>query len=187
MAMKTKSGVRRSRILTLLAAVGLFGCATTQVKTDYDPQANFSKYRTFAVQQGKVIPEPGTVAAAEAVPNSLVQDRIDAALSQELEAKGMQPVKTNPDLIVTYAAGARTKEEVISDWGAFGWAYDPAFNDVWIQPVEQSTLVIDLIDAGTKKLVFRAVAKADNKDIQDPKFVQKAVDKALAQYPPAGA
>jgi hypothetical protein len=173
----------------LLAVSALAGCATTQVKTDWDKQANFAQYRTFAVRAGKVVPEPGTVQAADPQPDTLVLSRIDTALKNDLVSKGLAPAAGNPDLIVTYTAGARTKEQVVSNWGTFGWGYGPRwghgplYDDVWVDRYSQATLVIDLIDASSKKVVFRAVAEADYKNIRNPKFIQAAVDKALARYP----
>jgi hypothetical protein len=172
-----------------LAVAALAGCATTQVKTDWDKQTNFAQYRTFTIQAGKVIAAPGTVEAADSQPDTLVLSRIDAALKNDLVSKGLAPVVQNPDVIVTYTAGARTKEEVVSNWPLYGWgygrrwSYGPLYDDVWVDRYPQATLVIDVIDASSKKVVFRAVAKADDKNIRNPRFIQAAVDKALAKYP----
>jgi hypothetical protein len=173
----------------VLPVAALAGCATTQVKTDWDKQTNFAQYRTFAVQAGKVVAAPGTVEAADRQPDTLVLSRIDTALKNDLVSKGLSPVDKNPDLIVTYTAGARTKEQVVSNWDTFGWGsnpdwgHGPMYNDVWIEQYPQATLVIDVLDASTKKVIFRAVAKADDRNIRNPKFIQAAVDKALAKYP----
>ena len=48
------------------------------------------------------------------------------------------------------------------------------------------TLVIDFIDANTNKLVWRAVARAENKDFRKQENIEKAVDKALEKYPAPG-
>jgi hypothetical protein len=187
--METKRRTRLAWSAAVLGVAAFAGCATTQVKTDWDKQANFSQYRTFAIQAGKVVPAPGSVEAADQQPDTLVLSRIDTALQNDLVSKGLRPVQQNPDMIVTYTAGARNKQEVVSNWDGFGWGfgpgwgYGPYYNDVWVDQYPQATLVIDLIDANTKKVVFRAVAKADDKNIRNPKFIQSAVDKALAKYP----
>lgn len=181
----SKQSVKRVWAAVVFGAAVGAGCATTQVETDYDQQANFAQYRTFAVQPGKIVPDPGTVQAADPVPNTLVQGRIDQALKEELAAKGLQPVQQNPDLIVTYTAGVRTKQDVENVWGDAGWTYGDDFDGVWVDQYEEDKLVIDVIDADTKKLVYRAVAKAEDQNLNDEKFIQKAVDKALKNYPAA--
>jgi hypothetical protein len=55
---------------------------------------------------------------------------------------------------------------------------------VWAGAYHQGTLVVDVIDADTHRLIYRSIAKADEKDLRDPQFVQRTVEKALAQYLP---
>jgi hypothetical protein len=164
----------------VVAGAGL-GCATTQVTTDHDPAAPFENYRTFSVMKGKVVnngvADPG---------NTLVTDRVTKALTEQLEQKGLQPADEtqNPDLLITYTAGARTIRELDGVWAGYGW-YVPSYdeNDVWIDEYTEGTLVIDFYDANTKKLVWRSVAKNENEEFVKPEDIQKAVDAALKKYP----
>jgi hypothetical protein len=181
----------RGLYVMALAALGLAGCGTTHVATDYDHRANFNRYRTYAVQRGRVIDED-----APHTPDTLVEDRIVAAIRQELATKGLVPAEPGKaDLIATYNASAKTKLQLESAWdggywgvGLDGWAWDgPGYDNVWLDEYREGTLVIDLIDSSTKKLVWRAVAKADDKDFRTTKFIDGAVDKAMDKYPPEGA
>jgi hypothetical protein len=179
----------------LLVCAGL-GCATTHVRTDQDPTAPLSQYRTFALKRGKVVNE-GMLDPRD----TLIRDRINAAVQQELSAKGLQPTNLNPDLIVTYTAGEQTQQELTSYWGnsyavdgywgvpwgtgywggyPSGYAASPYW---WTTETHQGTLVIDVIDANTKKLVWRSIARAEGKDFRKPQNIQKAVDKALERFP----
>ena len=165
-----------------ILGLAVAACATTHVRTDHDPRANFAGYRTFAVKEGQVV-NNGVVDPHD----TLVRDRINAALRQELAHKGLQSAQ-NPDLIVTYTAGARSRREVEAVWADqdIGWYPVPTYgNDVWVEMEPESTLVIDVIDARTNKLVWRSVAEADNKDFRSAKNIRKAVDKALENYPEA--
>jgi hypothetical protein len=116
-----------------------------------------------------------------------VRDRIDAALASGLRAKGFVASNDNPDLIVTYVAGARTRQELEHiDWG-YPWGpfwVGPGYSDFWITEHEQGTLVIDFVDAVTKKLVWRALVVAVDQPFSEPRFIDGAVGKALAKYPP---
>jgi hypothetical protein len=165
-----------------IACCAALGCATTSVKTDHDPTANFPKYRTFTVAKTKVVTD------GESDPNNtLVADRINAAIQDELMQKGLKPAaQAQPDLLVAFTAGNRTRRELDGVWMSYGW-YVPAGdgNDVWIDETHEGTLVIDFIDANTRKLVWRSVAKVDDQMLVEPDVIEKAVDKALKKFPTA--
>ena len=180
----------RGTCTTALAMLGFAGCAGTHVATDYDHKANFGRYQTYALQRGKVVDED-----APHMPDTLVEDRIVAAIKSELNSKGLRPAPAGQaDLIATYNASAKTKVQLESAWdggywgvGLDGWAWDgPGYDNVWLEQYREGTLVIDLIDSSTKKLVWRAVAKADDENFRTTKFIDKAVDKAMDKYPPEG-
>ena len=69
-------------------------------------------------------------------------------------------------------------------WAGYGW-YVPSYddNDIWIDESTQGTLVIDFYDANTRKLVWRSVAKAEDKDFVKPEEIDKAVGEALKKFP----
>jgi hypothetical protein len=161
-----------------LACALLSACATKPpVKTDVDAKASFSSYKTFALRDGKLVKDGAVRPGVAGVGNT-----IDSALLTELSQKGLRPSWKNPDLIVTYTAGARTPEELRKATGV-AW-YDVPLEKVWAGAYHQGTLVVDVIDTDTHRLVYRSIAKADEKDLRDPEFVQRTVERALAQYLP---
>jgi hypothetical protein len=81
--------------------------AKPPVRTDVDRKASFSTYKTFALRDGKLVKD-GTVRTGVAG----VGSTIDSALLTELSQKGLRPSWRNPDLLVTYTAGARTPDEL---------------------------------------------------------------------------
>jgi len=168
--------------------VALAGCATVQTSTDYARGVDFSRYHTFKMLEGKALPSQ-----TGAPPNTMAADRISSDIKGELMAKGLTPTDTNPDLLVGYVAGARTKQEL----EAVG-PYDPMMGpymgpgywgptDVWSTTYQHGTLVIDLVDNSSKKMVWRSTVTADREkvsELADPKTIEKAVDKAFEHYPP---
>ena len=70
--------------------------------------------------------------------------------------------------------------------GEDGW-YVPSYddNDIWIDERTEGTLVIDFYDADTRKLVWRSVAKNEDKEFTKPEDIEKAVNEALKKYPAA--
>jgi hypothetical protein len=179
----------RRIVAALFLLLGLASaCATVSVKTDYDPAVDFGRYRTFQVLDGKLI-----VNGHRDDGNTLVKDRIRSAITQELAGRGLQPVDTGADLMVTYTAGARTVTEIETTgpydggwgpyWGPGGW-WGPGYSDWWTREYTRGTLVIDLIDSATKKLVWRAYAEADVTSPDARNIIQKAVHKAFQKFPP---
>jgi hypothetical protein len=192
--------MKKTELIALSALLGLFvavgGCAMTQVSADSDPRANFATYRTFQVQGGQVInqgqPDPN---------DTLIRDRVVAALYSELQEKGLRPAQQDPDLIVKYTTQTYTHPELRYDpgWDAFGawgpywgrgpywgYAYSPySFGgwDTWVDEVKTGLVTVDVIDADSGRLVFRAEAQSDDTNFRRPDHIRKVVDKALRQYP----
>lgn len=163
-------------------ALALAGCATTSVRTDYDRETDFSRYRTYSLKPGQLADDN-----AGATPDTLVRNRIHGALKQELDQRGFEPgAEGQADMIVTYGAGVETRRELIENLGGSGnWNYGG--NDIWARDVQEGTLVVDVIDADSQRLVWRAVTTGQNKDFRSAKFIRKAVDKALEKFPAPGS
>jgi uncharacterized protein DUF4136 len=179
-------------LMTALA-LGVTACASgPTVRTDYQAATDFSSYRTFAIRPGRLVP-----ASDQADPKAveLARSSIESALRRELTSKGLTESPSSPDVYVTYVGGAHTKQEwenmgpaVYSDYG-FLWGpevWELGYDDWWVQrDVTQGTLVIDLVDAKTRKTVWRAFAEQE--DIQQPvkeKTIEEAVSKSFEDYPP---
>jgi hypothetical protein len=176
-----------SRTFALLAALLLAGCASVSVKTDYDTNADFRAYRSFEMTDGHLIVE-GQLDDG----NTLVKDRIVNAIKGELVGRGLQLVESGGDLLVTYVGGARTVTEIEASpgragfgpyWGRRGW-WGPRYTEFWSRQYTKGTLVIDLIDAREKHLVWRAYAESDVKSPEGEAIIRKAVAKAFKDFPP---
>ena len=171
-----------------LLALATLSCSTVQTKTDFDRSANFSSFRTFKLLEGKTLPSE-----SGAPPNTMVGDRIRAEIKTQLMAKGLTPVEENPNVLVGWVAGARTHQELES----MG-PYDPVMGpymypgywggaDAWTVEYKRGTLIIDLVDATTHKMVWRSTTQADKENLADlgkPEAIQEAVTKAFKDFPP---
>jgi hypothetical protein len=166
---------------TVLLVFLCAGCGPTlQVKTDFDHTISFTRYQTFALGDGKVL-EKGAITE-----NSFVKDRIDKAITQAMTGRGLSLGGTQPDLVVRYAAGARTVRELETAGvpPMVGPMWGPYPQDFWVTEHPEGTLVIDLNDGRTGKLLWRAHILAQGSGLSDPAFIQKAVDRAFEKYPP---
>lgn len=135
----------------------LAGCATskTQIDATHDPAANFSEFRTFWFADPL-----GTDrrSARTALSNQLV-----VSTTRELQARGMHPVSSNPDLLINFFVTENTAINNAPSMHTHGsvstWRGYDARTSMSLQIVEGS-LVIDIIDARRGALVFEGLAEA---------------------------
>ncbi|WP_343589714.1 DUF4136 domain-containing protein [Flavobacterium sp.] len=179
------------RIIPILFLGLFYSCSpTVKVTTDYDHAANFSEYKTFAVydlkaQQGQV--------------NQLNVDRVAKAIRNEMLAKGFTE-SSNPDLKVNAVSILKNKTQVTADSNFYGYGgmYRPygywgggammgggttTFNSY---DYVDGSLIIDIVSAKTDKLVWQGIGNAeiDSKPDNPEQFINDAIKKILADFPP---
>jgi uncharacterized protein DUF4136 len=156
-----------------LALTMTAGAAYAQsVNTDSDPSAPFASYKTYSWTAGT----PSQ--------NGLAEQRIHAAVNQQLAGKGMAEVQSNPDLYVATHVTTQEQKELIAN--GFGpWGLRGGFATV--QTYVHGTLIVDLYDAKTKKMVWRGVGTdtASDKPSKNASKINKALAKMFERYPPA--
>jgi len=164
------------------------GCSSISVNNDYDPGTDFSVYQTYAWirQQTNV---SGNAQQAQAQ-SSLVGKRIMNSVDKVLAEKGMR-MADDPQLLVVYHTGVQDKVQV-TDWGYGygrygGWGYGGGGVDVY--NYQQGTLIVDLVDAASKELVWRgtaqgALAESNPSPEQMQKKIDNVVGKMFQKYPP---
>ena len=186
-------------VLSVGAAVA--GCAHTnaqpKARTDFDPTADFAGYHTYYWAGGK------DASGRSSLDNSLIDKRIKDIVGIQLWARGLGEVaeKAKPDLVVVYWIGAKDKTSVetvpastMSDravWNRcdpyWGGRWGRTYDEVVVRNYTEGTLIVDLIDAATKELAWRAyLVQTVYEDPQ--KTAQRAEANAMtafAQYPPA--
>jgi hypothetical protein len=176
--------MNRNKFWTAVLAAGwALGCASTSVQSDRDTRVDLASYKTFEVQRGQVIAN-GILDQRD----TLVHDRVASAMQQELQQKGLQPTSQSPDLIATYTAGGNNVVEVHDAWddNAYLGPDGYAWGGTWVDEYPQGRLVLDLIDAKTKKLVWRSIVEVQDNNLRSEKTITKAVDKGLEKYPGLG-
>src|SRR5271165_5388873 len=100
-------------VLSLLAAHGAFA---QKVTVEFDRAADFSKYRTFAIRDGRLNSKNA------ALDSDLVKKQIEADIVHDLSAKGLMQVTGPSDLNVRYTFGSARKVETEAyPAGWYGW------------------------------------------------------------------
>ena len=158
--------------LLLLCSVA----SAQQVSVNYNHNANFSQYHTYAWGSNNTNQIQNSILA------QVAQQDIEAAMSQ----KGLQKVEEsqNPDLILT-ASGGEHEQTSYSAWVMRG--IGGGMGGISPQQNVDSTMVISLYDLKQKELVWRGIAEntLSNKGNKNQEMVQKAVQKMFKQWPKA--
>ena len=185
----------QTRMRRLTLGIGLIlaaGCAGQQVTTDYSPATSFSQFTTFAL-----VSSPDTAAAQQ-----LLDQRVRNAVQAQLTTKGLTPAdRQNADLYVGYGMVDKTHRQLYTynggwGWGGgWGWRYY-RWGVAWPMTVQRrvetytdGTVVVNLVDAKTKKVVWEGeVPDVVNLPVDNPvratKEVDAAVTKLFTKYPP---
>jgi hypothetical protein len=172
--------------LAIVVALVVSGCAGgPSIRTDFDPTANFSSYRTYELAgQG-----------TSHVLNPLLSERVRVAIERNLDARSFTR-STTPDFAVSFTLGARDRVQM-TEMGAYqpyypgygrayryGWARP--YSTTEIRTITEGSLVIDIYDAHTKKPVWQGRATQTISPGQvDEKDIDRAVAAALAKFPPS--
>ena len=147
--------LKKSHLFSLI--VGLLtvhGAIAQKVTVEFDQAADFGRYKTFALREGKLNSK------SPALNSELVKKRIDNDIERYLTAKSLTEVSDRADLNVVYHFGSARKNELESyPAGWRGWG-----TRVVRVPYAEGTLVIDLRDPGTHSLVWRAIASEEKSD-----------------------
>lgn len=168
-------------LLSLILIITLGSCTTVRVASDYDKQADFTTYKSFAFYK------PGI---DKAKISDLDKKRILRAIEAGMIAKGFTK-SSEPDLLVSIFT--ETKENVNVYQNNFGWGYGWGWNPwYWgtgynrVSTTTQGTLYIDLIDANKKELIWQGMgtsALTHNVDRKQEKM-NEIVGAILEKYPP---
>src|SRR5580765_5235065 len=166
----------KTRIVSVLAFVLMGAVAHAQkVNTDFDSSAPFATYRTYTWTSGTPAPDAFT------------QDRIHVAVDEQLVAKGMTQSAVAPNLVVaTHVVTHEQKKIVAPGFGIGPWGWGWGGPDAMIDTYLQGTLIVDLYDAKTKKMIWRGVATdtVSDQTSKNTEQIDKAIGKMFEKYPP---
>ncbi len=182
-------------MLSVLATILLSSCSSVKVLSDYDREADFSTYKSYAFYKTGI---------DQAEISDLDKKRILRAIEDEMNARGFVK-STDPDLLVSIFTREREQVDVYNypygwgwgpgwGWGGWGgwygpgWGWGPAYYGPTVSTRTEGSLYIDLIDAKIKQLVWQGKGvgtlnkskKIEKKEQQIRQFVSEIME----QYPP---
>jgi hypothetical protein len=178
-------------ITIILSLFLLWGCSSYSFKTDFDADVDFKGYKTYMWYGGEM-PDDDALSA-----NPLVKKRVGEGVDKALQAKGYN-VGTEDvyDFVVILHAGIREKTEVTSyGYGGYGygrygmgWGGYGGYGQTDVYQYDETTLVIDIVDAKLKELVWRGTVTGVVKEYKNQEEQQSNIDrvvtKMLDDFPP---
>lgn len=185
------------RLLSIIfLSAFLFGCSSTKISSDYDKEADFTKYQDFhylgwAKESGEIV-------------NDLDKRRIEEAFGNEFAKRGIKFVdESEADAAVSLfiVVDQKTGTTAYTDYygmggmgygygrGYPGWGWGGGMSTTRYQEYDYlvGTLVVDVFDVETKKLVWQGVSsgtineKTKNREAR----IQKLARAVMAKYPVA--
>jgi hypothetical protein len=160
-------------------------CASPKVGYDYDRGTNFSGYHTYEWMASKQESTGDT-----RLDSSLVDARIRTAIGAHLRSKGYTaPIGGSPDFYVAYHVGVKDMMKESSTQNYIGDRAHGTYTTIRdVSPYKEGTLLIDIVDAASKQLVWQASALAEVEPGMTPEERDERIGgivyAMLAHFPP---
>lgn len=191
----------KNAFILLAFLVGFSACAP-RVAVDKAQNIDFSKYRTFAWMDSDVKGTKNPVYY-----NQLASDQVEQTVVSELAKKGLKETSRRPDLLIGYHFFVEEKTRTVANntgggpygfygpyagwgrWGYAGWgpgwwgwnSFGPQYTQ---EKYEAGTVVVDMVDNRTKRLVWRgAVQNAVGDPTRISQNLAKQVERIVEQFP----
>ncbi|UJH66591.1 DUF4136 domain-containing protein [Allomuricauda sp. SCSIO 65647] len=164
----------------LLLMVSCNSIKNLQTVVEYDKEANFNSYSSY-----KFLNE---VSVSDTHDNYSTENKrtFENSIHEQLKNKGLEETET-PDLYINFFVLDSHESKSITRTTYRDQQYGGMTHlDTYIKEYEQGTLIIDIVDASTKNLVWRGLATGvitgKQEDMQ--KTIDEAVRAIVSKYPP---
>ena len=186
------------RTLLLFTLAGLLligaGCGNPiTISTDYDKEADFTKYKTFGFLKWNE--------QSSQIVNDIDQRRLETAVANELTKRGLTRSEGIGDCMIGFHVVVETKTGTSSytnyygnmgyyGYGGFGYGYGypyggGATTTTSTYEYQVGTVIIDQFDVETRKLIWEGVAQGevtgDRKNREEN--INYNIERMFANYP----
>lgn len=163
----------------------LAGCATMRVAVNYDETVDFGSYRSFYFVKPQ--PRQAMGPGRRAVQNPLFTKDVMQEIMPMMESKGFSEaaVRGEADLLVVFYAAVKNRREWaaptyrVGRWGRV-WRTSPGH----FVNYKEGTLVIDMVDARRKELVWQGVGTGVLDRANPQANLAESVRDILDDFPP---
>jgi hypothetical protein len=170
--------MRRYAVLAATAAaLVLNGCATRIVSSHVELGTDFTQCRTYVWGAADSLP----TGDARLDNNEFFRDHLQGAIEKELAARRLVLASSEPDLLIHTHTNLTRRLDVNAVPHEYPRCQGRGCSPTVVE-YEIGTLMIDVVDARTKKLVWRAWSRDDMSGvIDDQPLLQRAVTDAVVE------
>jgi Domain of unknown function (DUF4136) len=176
-------------------ALAFVACSVTyaqEVRTNYMPGTDFSKYHTYAwVDEVKGVPRVG------GQPDQILDTQVKQAVDSQMAAKGITKVADSDkaDFLLGYQLAIAREKQIngfASGWGGYGWGGPwggglDSFSAT-TSTINIGTFVLGIYDPAAKKLIWIGAAQhtldPSKKQEKNQERLNKGAQKLLKDFPP---
>lgn len=167
-------------------AFAVAGCASMTVSSHFARGLDFTQYRTFGWGPPDALP----TGDPRLDKDPFFQDQVQGAIEKQLASKGFKSVAAAepPDLLIHYHASIRQRIDVNRTDQEYGYCAGDGCA-IPIVGFEAGTLVLDIVDRRTNRVIWRGWAQDSLDDTlvdrdEMRRRIGRAVSKMLARFPP---
>lgn len=178
--MTTTTGYVRPTLLAamlLTGAVVAAGCASVTASAHVERGIDFSSYRTYEWGPPDNLP----VGDPRLDNNSMFKDYLMGVIEKRMAAKGYARADASPDLLLHYHANVAQRVDVYQTDSQYGYNYGTgaAYESRMVE-FEQGTIVLDIVDAKTNRVVWRGWSQGTMNGVIDRQdLLEKQVDEGV--------
>jgi len=180
----------------LVLALGACSLTYAQdVRTNYMPGTDFSRYHTYAwVDEVKGVPQVG------GKPDQILDTQVKGAVDSQMAAKGFTKVVDGgkPDLLLGYQLAIDREKQIngfADGWGGWGrwggwgpWGGGLESFSATTSTINIGTFVLGIYDPAAKKLIWIGAAQhtlePSKKQEKNQERLNKGAQKLLKDFPP---
>lgn len=176
----------------VLVMIGLAGCRTASIRQAADPEADLSRYRTFAI-----LPIPADLSETDPDLGRRVAPAATSSVQAALVQKGYRELpRQQADFVVNIRGKTVPVTDVTSlgylpEYGRMGWTkgypYAYGYHLADVRTFEEGTLIIEVYDNRTRKMVWVGWTSTGKppKPEREGLVISNAIQTILAQFPSA--
>jgi hypothetical protein len=184
-------------IIAAAALATITACSSVNINTDYTQDYNFSNLKTYNWHPS----QSGDKASLDFLGGDIFDQRAREYVEESLTLKGLKKVNSSPDFLVNYGVLTEDRTDINSyntysgyapNWryGGYssGYGMGASSTQTTVSHYKQGTLMIDIIDPTSDKLVWRGTADGrlskNMKPEERRESLQKVINKILENFPP---
>jgi hypothetical protein len=191
MPQKSRNWTARLGLTLMMALVASSATYAQDVRTNYMPGTDFSKYHTYEwVDEVKGVPTVG------GHPDQILDAQVKQAIDSQMAGKGFtKVVDGKPDLLLGYQLAIDREKQINgfgSGWGGMGgwgpWGGGLESFSATTSTINIGTFVVGMYDPAVKKLVWIGAAQRaiepSKKQEKNQERLNKGAQKLLKDFPP---